>query len=100
MISIPGVQIIIIITIIIIFIIIIKVLPSSTPVFPISQQLLEILTQNFQDAFKFPKNTLSFILTLMVIIIIVFIVHQHHQSVSLPPPCISANNRDIATKLS
>merc|ERR1711888_371205 len=49
-----------------ILILIIKVLPSSTPVTPISQPIIEILTRNFQDAFRFPKNTLSVILTLNI----------------------------------
>ena len=61
------------IIIIIIIIFIIKVLPSSTPVSLISQPIIQILTPNFQDAFRFPKNTLSFILTLTVNFIIVFI---------------------------
>merc|ERR1711888_101201 len=60
-----------------ILIIIIKVLPSSTPVTPRSQPIIEILTRNFQDAFSFPKNTLSVILTLNInnnIIIIIIII--------------------------
>ena len=63
--------------IIIIIVIFIKVLPSSTTVSTISQPILEILTRNFQDAFRFPKNTLSLILALNInnnIIIIIFLI--------------------------
>merc|ERR1711942_205929 len=61
----------------IIIIIIITLLPSSTPVSTISQPIIEILTRNFQDVFRFQKTTLSLILTLNVnndIIIIIFII--------------------------
>merc|ERR1711867_143358 len=74
---------------------ILKVLPSSTPVFPISQQLLEIWTQNFQDTFRFPKNTLSFILTLMVNIIIVFTVFINIIKVFPSPTPVSPISRPI-----
>merc|ERR1711951_71668 len=74
-----NIIIIIIIIIIIFFIIIIKVLPSATPVTHISQPIIEILTRNFQDAFRFPKNTLSLILALninnnIIIIIIIMVI--------------------------